>query len=119
MSLFKLSRERIGALETALLVPAVLALAKAVGSVYGVMCDPTIKVAGAPPFGFPSIYGVPVWFLALLFIGASWIVIDRKLPGVSRFIARYRLAVFIGCIVLAVVLPMLPFPNRILGACRS
>ncbi len=119
MSALRLSRERIESIETALCFPALLFLAKAVDSVFGVMCDPRIKVAGAPPFASTSIYGAPVWAAFLLGVAFVFLVIVATLPRLSLLLARYRLAVFIGFIALALVLPMLPFPHRVLGACLS
>ena len=119
MSLFRVGRERFGAVENALCVTAGLVLGKAVGAVFGVMCDPRIRVGGAPPFVGTFVYGVPVWAAVFFGMAFMFVVVDRRLPRLSRILQRYRLAISVGCLALAVVLPMLPFPHGVLGACRS
>jgi len=105
--------------EQLLGVGALVALSSAVASIFGTMCDPHIKVAGAPPFGSHAIYGIPVRLLvmfALIFAAAG---VKGELPRAWSVLVRFRIAVFIVCFVAAIVLPMLPYPHQILGACNS
>jgi hypothetical protein len=119
VGLFRLSDRQTVALERSLGVGALIALSSAAASIFSVMCDPHIVVAGAPPFGSPAIYGAPVKLLSMFAVLGVVAVVASGLPRVWSVLMRFRIVIFILALIAAIALPALHYPHQVLGACVS
>jgi hypothetical protein len=117
--LFRLTDRQTVVLEGSLGGAALLAFSSGVASIFSVLCDPRIVVAGASPFGSPAIFGAPVKHLAMFAVLGLMTVVAAGLPRAWLVLKKFRIVIYIVALLAAIVLPSFHYPHQILGACVS